>query len=82
MRLKAADALDNVNFTIKGLQRGEPVFQLFKSGVAKVDYWRSIADHAAELLGPEPLVRELEAAVAEVEAIRFRLGTAAEATDR
>jgi hypothetical protein len=75
MRLKAADALDNVTFTVEGLRRGELVFKLFKSGVAKVDYWRSIADHAAELLGSEPLVHELTAAVDEVETLRLRLGT-------
>ncbi len=75
MRLKAADALDNVTFSVEGLRRGEPVFERFKSGVAKVDYWRRIADHAAELLGYEPLVHELTAAVDEVETLRLRLGT-------
>jgi hypothetical protein len=71
MRLKAADALANVTFTVEGLRRREPVFERFKSGIAKVDYWRSIADHAAELLGSEPLVYELKAAVDEVETYAY-----------
>ena len=68
MRLKAADALDNVTMTIDGLQRGEQVFERFKSGPDKVRYWREIAVAADHLLGPEPLVSELGAAVTEVEA--------------
>lgn len=69
MRVKAADALDNVTFTITGLRRGEAVFRRFSSGRGKVRYWRHIADAAAGLLGPEPLVSELDAAVAELEAM-------------
>lgn len=67
MRLKAADALDNVTLTLDGLRRGERVFQRFKQGSAKVGYWRSIADAAGRLLGPEPLVIDLDAAVSEAE---------------
>ena len=66
MRLKAADALDNVTMTLEGLRRGELVFEQFKSGPDKVEYWRGIALAAERLLGPEPLVSELDAAVIEV----------------
>ncbi len=67
MRVKAADALDNVTMTIGGLRRGEPVFERFRRGRAKVRYWRRVADAAARLLGPEPLVAELDAAVVDLE---------------
>ena len=67
MRVKGADALDNVTMTVAGLRRGEPVFERFGRGPAKVQYWRRVADAAARLLGPEPLVAELDAAVGELE---------------
>lgn len=69
MRDKAADALDNAAMTSEGLLRGEPVFDRFRRGPAKVRYWREVADAAGRLLGPEPLVSELEAAVAELEVL-------------
>jgi hypothetical protein len=68
MRLKAADALDNVSLSLANLERGERVFERFESGVAKVDYWRAIADAAQRILGAEPLAAELSAAVDRAEA--------------
>lgn len=68
MRLKAADALDNVNESLDGLRRGEAVFERFEKGRAKVVYWREIADAVTALIGDEPIARELDAAVAEAEA--------------
>ena len=67
LRLKAADTLDNVTATLEGLRRGEPVFERFKQGPGKVQYWRGIADAAGRLLGDEPLVSDLTAAVQEAE---------------
>lgn len=74
MRLKAADALDNVTLTLEGLRRGEPVFERFKQGAAKVSYWRRIADAAGRLLGSEPLVADLGAAVDEAEVYAAKAG--------
>lgn len=68
MRLKAADALDNVNESLAGLRRGEAVFERFEKGRAKVVYWREIADAVTALIGDEPISRELDAAVVEAEA--------------
>jgi hypothetical protein len=63
MRLKAADALDNLTFTVEGLRAGEPVFRRFKQGPGKIDYWRRISEAADRLLGSEPLAADLRAAV-------------------
>jgi hypothetical protein len=68
MRLKAADALDNVTATLTGLGRGEPVFSRFWNGSAKVVHWRSIADAAHDILRDEPIAAELDAAVTRAEA--------------
>ncbi len=76
MRLKAADTLDNVTFTIEGLRRGEEVWDRFHDGRRKVAYWRRIADAADRRLGPEPLAIELRAAVREVEALAAGEGRA------
>jgi hypothetical protein len=67
MRLKAADALDNVALSLEGLARGETVFERFKTGVAKVEYWRAIADATDGIIGGEPLASELSAAVGKAE---------------
>ena len=68
MRLKAADALDNVTEANVGLRRSEAVFERFAKGRAKVTHWRSIADAATRLLPDEPIAAELETAVVEAEA--------------
>jgi hypothetical protein len=73
MRLKA-DALDNVTLTLEGLRRGERVFERFNQGSAKVGYWRSIAEAAGRLLGPEPLVTDLDTAVSEAEVFAAKAG--------
>ncbi len=73
MRLKAADALDNVTATVDGLRRGEPVFARFKDGPGKVVYWRAIADAARGLIADEPLAAELDAAVTQAEACAANL---------
>lgn len=80
MRLKAADALDNVTATLEGLRRGEPVFERFKQGRAKVRYWRGIADAAVRVLGDEPLVGDLTAAVEDAEGFAHMAGSAIRAT--
>ena len=53
---------------VEGLRRGEPIFERFNNGKAKVEYWRRIAEAAHQLLGDESIVAELDAAVTEAEA--------------
>jgi hypothetical protein len=67
IRLKAADALDNVSETVDGLRRGEQVFRRFKDGPTKVVYWRAIADASSRVLQAEPIVAELDTVVTEAE---------------
>lgn len=51
MRLKSADVLDNVLFTIRGIRKGEDVWSRFNAGRRKVEYWRKISQMAAKALG-------------------------------
>lgn len=67
MRLKAADALDNISETVDGLRRGEQVFRRFKDGPTKVVYWRAIADATDAVLQAEPIAAELDVVVTEAE---------------
>jgi hypothetical protein len=71
-RLKAADTLDNVAFTIEGLRRGEDVWSLFHLGPRKLDHWRRIAQETGRRIGGEPLAAELWAAIGELEALDGR----------
>jgi hypothetical protein len=68
-RLKAADTLDNVRFTVDGLRRGEDVWPRFRAGRRKVAEWRRIADVTERSIGGEPLAAELRSAVRELEAM-------------
>jgi hypothetical protein len=68
-RLKAADTLDNVTFTIEGLRRGEDVWPRFRAGRGKIGEWRRIAAATDRHIGGEPLAAELWAAMRELEAI-------------
>ncbi len=81
VRLRAADALDNVTFTIAELRRGEVVWDRFRTGRGKVGYWRRIADAAARRLGPEPLAAELRGAIGELEVLAAELDRAGPAGD-
>jgi lactoylglutathione lyase len=67
MRVRVADALDTLTETLEAVRPRESVFERRLTGGRKVPYWRSIADAASGLLGDEPLVRELAAAVTEAE---------------
>ncbi len=69
MRVRVADALDTLTETLAAVRHRESVFEQRLTGGKKVPYWRSIADAASELLGDEPMVRELGAAVAEAESL-------------
>ena len=76
VRLKAADALDNVTFTIAELRRGEVVWDRFRDGRRKVGYWRQIADITTHRLGSEQLATDLRGAVTELEALAAEPDTA------
>ena len=69
MRVRMADALDTLTETLEAVRHRESVFERRLTAGKKVPYWRSIADAASRLLGDEPLVRELDAAVTEAESL-------------
>lgn len=54
MRLKAADVIDNVLDTIRGLEKGHDVWSRFSAGKLKVDYWTKITDMVDEALSDDP----------------------------
>lgn len=66
-RLKAADVLDNVRDTIRGLEKGHDVWSRFRAGRRKAKYWRKISDVADSIIPGEPLAADLRAAVTMVE---------------
>lgn len=63
MRLKAADVIDNVLDTIRGLEKGHDVWSRFSAGRRKVLYWHKICDMAWECLKNEPILFRLETVV-------------------
>ncbi len=69
LRLKAADTLDNVAFTIAGIRGGEEVWDRFHAGRGKVAQWRRVAREADRRIGSEALAAQLDAAVREVAAL-------------
>lgn len=66
-RLKAADVLDNVRDSIRGLEKGHDVWSRFRAGRRKSEYWRKISRRADEVIKGEPLAADLRAAVAKVD---------------
>lgn len=77
MRLKAADVLDNVLDTIRGLHKGHDVWSRFGKGKGKTDYWRKVQSLAFRTLsdasGPysdADLLGRLARALEEVEGLR------------
>lgn len=70
MRLKAADTLDNVLDTIRGLEKGHNVWSRFSAGERKADTWRKHVDLIRSTLGDEELVVRLNRAVTQVEGLR------------
>jgi hypothetical protein len=79
VRLKAADVLDNVLDTIRGLHKGHDVWSRFRKGRAKVNYWKEIFETAVDTLAPHgygseadgELLRRLDTAIGEVMALSY-----------
>lgn len=55
MRLKAADVIDNVRDTIRGLDKGHDVWSRFSAGRGKAGYWMNITAMAGNAIYGEPL---------------------------
>lgn len=70
LRLKAADTLDNVRDTVRGLEKGHDVWSRFSAGKRKADTWRKHADLIWRKLEDEPLAIALHDAVLRAEALR------------
>jgi guanosine-3',5'-bis(diphosphate) 3'-pyrophosphohydrolase len=66
LRLKAADILDNVTDTIRGLEKGHDVWSRFGAGRRKAKKWREHTEVIRKGLSGEPLVDEVDAAVTKV----------------
>lgn len=70
LRLKAADTLDNVLDTVRGLEKGHDVWSRFAAGSRKADTWRRHADLIWRQLDGEPLAVRMHDAVLRAEALR------------
>lgn len=55
-RLKAADLIDNMLDTIRGIEKGHDVWSRFSNGAAKVNYWRKTIDLILPQLNNEPII--------------------------
>lgn len=62
-RLKAADVLDNVRDSIRGLQKGHDVWSRFHAGRRKADYWWTVSDVVGTVIPGEPLAADLRTAI-------------------
>jgi hypothetical protein len=60
MRLKAADVIDNVLDTIRGLEKGHDVWSRFSAGRKKTDYWVKIVFMVDDAIPGEPIVDRLD----------------------
>lgn len=67
LRLKAADTLDNVLDTVRGLQKGHDVWQRFAAGRRKAETWSKHADLLHEHLAGEPLACRVRDVVFQVQ---------------
>lgn len=65
-RLKAADVLDNVRDSIRGLEKGHDVWSRFRAGRGKLQYWQMLSGVASVAIVGEPLAADLRAAVERV----------------
>lgn len=70
LRLKAADTIDNVTDTIRGIEKGHDVWSRFSAGTRKADTWRKHADLIQSYLPGEPIGQRLHQVVARAEALR------------
>lgn len=59
-RLKAADVMDNVRDTIRGLQKGHDVWSRFRSGERKSTYWQNLSTIVSDRLPGEPIASDLQ----------------------
>lgn len=69
LRLKAADTLDNILDTIRGLEKGHDVWSRFRKGRDKSQQWRKNAFLINKVLTGEPLAMELWDAVNKVDSL-------------
>lgn len=67
LRLKAADTLDNILDSIRGLEKGHDVWSRFSAGRRKGQTWRRHADIIGRWLPNEALAARLDEAVTRVE---------------
>lgn len=65
MRLKAADVIDNIRDTVRGLRKGHDVWSRFSGGRNKVLYWRKVATIASQSILSEPIWTVLDDLVEE-----------------
>lgn len=70
LRLKAADTLDNVLDTIRGLEKGHDVWSRFSKGTGKADTWKKHSDLIYEHLRGEALAERLVTAVTRARLLR------------
>lgn len=70
LRLKAADTIDNVRDTIRGIEKGHDVWSRFAAGTRKVKTWRKHAGIIAAGLPEEPLAYLLHDTVAHAERLQ------------
>lgn len=63
LRLKAADTIDNVTDTIRGLEKGHNVWGRFSKGQDKIVQWRGTADLVMEWMWDEPIAGRLTSLV-------------------
>lgn len=74
LRLKAADTIDNVTDTVRGLEKGHDVWSRFSAGKRKADTWRKHADLIWHNLPHEPIAVRLHDVVLRAEALRTEDG--------
>jgi (p)ppGpp synthase/HD superfamily hydrolase len=70
LRLKAADTLDNVLDTIRGLEKGHDVWSRFAADKGKADTWKTHADLIYGRLAPDELASRLVSVVDRVVDLR------------
>lgn len=73
LRLKAADTLDNVRDTLRGLEKGHDVWSRFTAKRNKARTWRKHADLILAGLPGEPLAKLLDEAVQRAEVLAEKL---------
>jgi hypothetical protein len=58
-RLKAADLIDNMLDTIRGIEKGHDVWERFSKGRGKINYWRNVTQRIIVTLKVDPILEKL-----------------------